>query len=168
MASESYALGPYKIDPTEVFYSTQLSYAMVNLSPVVPGIKKGDVEAADQEEGIEVAWNQVKLDKLSDDSGDLRGVYSEVKLLKRDIYCITVDATAINALWNYDRAATDYDRDATDYDRDATDCDRDATDYDRDTMDNDRDATDNDRNTTDYDRDTTDYERDATNYKYPV
>ncbi|KAL9676329.1 hypothetical protein QQ045_004543 [Rhodiola kirilowii] len=83
MASESYALGFYKIDPTEVFYSTQLSYAMVNLRPVVPGIKKGDVEAADQEEGIEVAWNQVKLGKLSDDSGDLRGVYSEVKLLKR-------------------------------------------------------------------------------------
>ncbi|CAM8984495.1 unnamed protein product [Rhodiola kirilowii] len=37
MASESYAFGPYKIDPTEVFYSTQLSYAMVNLRPVVPG-----------------------------------------------------------------------------------------------------------------------------------
>ncbi|KAL9674141.1 hypothetical protein QQ045_030411 [Rhodiola kirilowii] len=105
MASESYALGPYKIDPTEVFYSTQLSYAIVNLRPVVPGIKKGDVEAADQEEGIEVAWNQVKLGKLSDDSGDLRGVYSEVKLLKRSlllcIFAATIFAATIWVAANY-------------------------------------------------------------------
>ncbi|KAK4408758.1 Bifunctional bis(5'-adenosyl)-triphosphatase/adenylylsulfatase FHIT [Sesamum angolense] len=30
--------GPYKIGAKEVFYSTQLSYAFVNLRPVVPGI----------------------------------------------------------------------------------------------------------------------------------
>uniref|UniRef100_A0A7N0TI67 Bis(5'-adenosyl)-triphosphatase n=1 Tax=Kalanchoe fedtschenkoi TaxID=63787 RepID=A0A7N0TI67_KALFE len=36
MASELYAFGPYKISQNEVFYSTQLSYAMVNLRPVVP------------------------------------------------------------------------------------------------------------------------------------
>ncbi|KAK4440920.1 Bifunctional bis(5'-adenosyl)-triphosphatase/adenylylsulfatase FHIT [Sesamum alatum] len=37
MESESYAFGPYKIGAKEVFYSTQLSYALVNLRPVVPG-----------------------------------------------------------------------------------------------------------------------------------
>ncbi|XP_073140671.1 bifunctional bis(5'-adenosyl)-triphosphatase/adenylylsulfatase FHIT [Henckelia pumila] len=37
MGSESYMFGPYKIDAREVFYSTQLSYALVNLRPLVPG-----------------------------------------------------------------------------------------------------------------------------------
>ncbi|KAL0436637.1 UNVERIFIED_CONTAM: Bifunctional bis(5'-adenosyl)-triphosphatase/adenylylsulfatase FHIT [Sesamum radiatum] len=37
MESESYTFGPYKISAKEVFYSTQLSYALVNLRPVVPG-----------------------------------------------------------------------------------------------------------------------------------
>ncbi|XP_039010756.1 bifunctional bis(5'-adenosyl)-triphosphatase/adenylylsulfatase FHIT-like [Hibiscus syriacus] len=37
MSMEFYTFGPYKIDPKEVFYSTPLSYAMVNLRPVVPG-----------------------------------------------------------------------------------------------------------------------------------
>ncbi|KAL3850507.1 hypothetical protein ACJIZ3_012389 [Penstemon smallii] len=37
MDSESYMFGPYKINPKEVFYSTQFSYALVNLRPVVPG-----------------------------------------------------------------------------------------------------------------------------------
>ncbi|CAH8280084.1 unnamed protein product [Arabidopsis lyrata] len=32
----SYAFGPYKIDPREVFYATPLSYAMVNLRPLLP------------------------------------------------------------------------------------------------------------------------------------
>ncbi|KAG8050764.1 hypothetical protein GUJ93_ZPchr0009g850 [Zizania palustris] len=32
----SYKFGPYKIDATEVFYSSPLSYAMVNLRPVLP------------------------------------------------------------------------------------------------------------------------------------
>uniref|UniRef100_A0A6M2ET32 Bis(5'-adenosyl)-triphosphatase n=1 Tax=Populus davidiana TaxID=266767 RepID=A0A6M2ET32_9ROSI len=36
-ATESYQFGPYKIDPKEVFYSTHLSYAMVNLRPLLPG-----------------------------------------------------------------------------------------------------------------------------------
>ncbi|KAG9143543.1 hypothetical protein Leryth_015967 [Lithospermum erythrorhizon] len=34
---QNYKFGPYKIDPKEVFYSSELSYAMVNLRPVVPG-----------------------------------------------------------------------------------------------------------------------------------
>lgn len=34
---EKYRFGPYKIDPREVFYSTSLSYAMVNLRPLLPG-----------------------------------------------------------------------------------------------------------------------------------
>ncbi|KAI3461751.1 hypothetical protein Pfo_018414 [Paulownia fortunei] len=38
MESESYTFGPYKINPNEVFYSTQLSYALVNLRPLVPGM----------------------------------------------------------------------------------------------------------------------------------
>ncbi|XP_023638496.1 bifunctional bis(5'-adenosyl)-triphosphatase/adenylylsulfatase FHIT isoform X2 [Capsella rubella] len=33
----SYTFGPYKIDPREVFYATPLSYAMVNLRPLLPG-----------------------------------------------------------------------------------------------------------------------------------
>ncbi|XP_042030566.1 bifunctional bis(5'-adenosyl)-triphosphatase/adenylylsulfatase FHIT-like [Salvia splendens] len=37
MESESFTFGPYKIDPKEVFYSTQLSYAMVNSRPLLPG-----------------------------------------------------------------------------------------------------------------------------------
>lgn len=37
MSTECYKFGPYKIDSKEVFYSTALSYAMVNLRPVVPG-----------------------------------------------------------------------------------------------------------------------------------
>ncbi|KAK6234483.1 hypothetical protein SCA6_009820 [Theobroma cacao] len=36
MSTECYTFGPYKIDPKEVFYSSPLSYAMVNLRPVVP------------------------------------------------------------------------------------------------------------------------------------
>ncbi|KAG5219515.1 bis(5'-adenosyl)-triphosphatase [Salix suchowensis] len=35
-ATESYQFGRYKIDPKEVFYSTYLSYAMVNLRPLLP------------------------------------------------------------------------------------------------------------------------------------
>ncbi|KMZ63946.1 Bis(5'-adenosyl)-triphosphatase [Zostera marina] len=35
--SEFYKFGPYKISPSEVFYFTHLSYAMVNLKPVIPG-----------------------------------------------------------------------------------------------------------------------------------
>ncbi|KNA15341.1 hypothetical protein SOVF_099110 isoform B, partial [Spinacia oleracea] len=37
MESESFTFGPYKINPKEVFYSTNLSYAMVNLRPLLPG-----------------------------------------------------------------------------------------------------------------------------------
>ncbi|KAL2488424.1 FRAGILE HISTIDINE TRIAD [Forsythia ovata] len=37
MDSESYMFGPYKIDSKEVFYSTRLSYATVNLRPTIPG-----------------------------------------------------------------------------------------------------------------------------------
>ncbi|GAV80935.1 HIT domain-containing protein [Cephalotus follicularis] len=33
---QHYVFGPYKIDPKEVFYSTNLSYAMVNLRPLLP------------------------------------------------------------------------------------------------------------------------------------
>ncbi|XP_010922832.1 bifunctional bis(5'-adenosyl)-triphosphatase/adenylylsulfatase FHIT [Elaeis guineensis] len=33
----TYMFGPYKIDRSEVFYSTPLSYAMVNLRPLLPG-----------------------------------------------------------------------------------------------------------------------------------
>ncbi|XP_047154776.1 bifunctional bis(5'-adenosyl)-triphosphatase/adenylylsulfatase FHIT isoform X2 [Vigna umbellata] len=36
-AEEDYTFGPYKIHHTEVFYSTHLSYAMVNLRPLLPG-----------------------------------------------------------------------------------------------------------------------------------
>ncbi|XP_028768837.1 bifunctional bis(5'-adenosyl)-triphosphatase/adenylylsulfatase FHIT [Neltuma alba] len=37
MAAEYYTFGPYKIHQSEVFYSTHLSYAMVNLRPLLPG-----------------------------------------------------------------------------------------------------------------------------------
>ncbi|WVY93919.1 hypothetical protein V8G54_033007 [Vigna mungo] len=38
MAAEDYTFGPYKIHHTEVFYSTHLSYAMVNLRPLLPAL----------------------------------------------------------------------------------------------------------------------------------
>ncbi|MQM16720.1 hypothetical protein Taro_049677 [Colocasia esculenta] len=37
MATERYTFGPYKIHASEVFYATDLSYAMVNLRPLLPG-----------------------------------------------------------------------------------------------------------------------------------
>ena len=37
MDLECFTFGPYNIDPKEVFYSTNLSYAMVNLRPLLPG-----------------------------------------------------------------------------------------------------------------------------------
>ncbi|KAL5743878.1 hypothetical protein ACOSQ2_026994 [Xanthoceras sorbifolium] len=37
MSLDHYTFGPYKIDSKEVFYSTHLSYAMVNLRPLLPG-----------------------------------------------------------------------------------------------------------------------------------
>ncbi|XP_054819211.1 bifunctional bis(5'-adenosyl)-triphosphatase/adenylylsulfatase FHIT-like [Prosopis cineraria] len=37
MTAEYYTFGPYKIHQSEVFYSTHLSYAMVNLRPLLPG-----------------------------------------------------------------------------------------------------------------------------------
>ncbi|KAK3025834.1 hypothetical protein RJ639_041282 [Escallonia herrerae] len=37
MDLEKFKFGPYKIDPKEVFYHTDLSYAMVNLRPLLPG-----------------------------------------------------------------------------------------------------------------------------------
>ncbi|XP_023895288.1 bifunctional bis(5'-adenosyl)-triphosphatase/adenylylsulfatase FHIT isoform X2 [Quercus suber] len=40
-SSEHYMFGPYKIHQNEVFYSTQLSYAFVNLRPAVPAQKIG-------------------------------------------------------------------------------------------------------------------------------
>lgn len=36
---EVYAFGPYNIDAKEVFYSTHLSYAFVNLRPLLPGLR---------------------------------------------------------------------------------------------------------------------------------
>nr|XP_043636554.1 bifunctional bis(5'-adenosyl)-triphosphatase/adenylylsulfatase FHIT-like [Erigeron canadensis] len=36
-AEKQYKFGPYKIDEKEVFYSTHLSYALVNLRPLLPG-----------------------------------------------------------------------------------------------------------------------------------
>lgn len=37
MEAEHYKFGPYKIDSSEVFFSTKFSYALVNLRPLVPG-----------------------------------------------------------------------------------------------------------------------------------
>ncbi|KAK1353133.1 hypothetical protein POM88_052971 [Heracleum sosnowskyi] len=36
MEADQYTFGPYKIDNKEVFYSSPLSYAMVNLRPLLP------------------------------------------------------------------------------------------------------------------------------------
>ncbi|CAN1312640.1 Bifunctional bis(5'-adenosyl)-triphosphatase/adenylylsulfatase FHIT [Linum perenne] len=44
---QSYAFGPYKIHPKEVFYSTDHSYAMVNLRPLLPVKRFGDLTAAE-------------------------------------------------------------------------------------------------------------------------
>ncbi|CAN6556254.1 unnamed protein product [Malus baccata var. baccata] len=45
MSSESFKFGPYKIDGRGVFYSTNLSFAMVNLRPLVPVKRFGDLTA---------------------------------------------------------------------------------------------------------------------------
>ncbi|XP_071676113.1 bifunctional bis(5'-adenosyl)-triphosphatase/adenylylsulfatase FHIT isoform X2 [Lolium perenne] len=37
MEASAYKFGPYTIDAKEVFHATALSYAMVNLRPVLPG-----------------------------------------------------------------------------------------------------------------------------------
>ncbi|XP_011628672.1 bifunctional bis(5'-adenosyl)-triphosphatase/adenylylsulfatase FHIT isoform X1 [Amborella trichopoda] len=37
MEAEYYTFGPYKIHEKEVFYTSQLSYALVNLRPLLPG-----------------------------------------------------------------------------------------------------------------------------------
>uniref|UniRef100_A0A0A0L1M8 Bis(5'-adenosyl)-triphosphatase n=1 Tax=Cucumis sativus TaxID=3659 RepID=A0A0A0L1M8_CUCSA len=44
-ASDHYTFGRYKIDPKEVFYSTTLSYAMVNLRPLLPVQRFADLTA---------------------------------------------------------------------------------------------------------------------------
>ncbi|KDP45662.1 hypothetical protein JCGZ_17269 [Jatropha curcas] len=44
MSTDYYKFGPYKIDPKEVFYSTSLSYALVNLRPVVPVCPRREVK----------------------------------------------------------------------------------------------------------------------------
>ncbi|KAG2669766.1 hypothetical protein I3760_14G049300 [Carya illinoinensis] len=41
MSSEFYTFGPHKISHTGVFYTTQLSFAMVNLRPVAPAQRVG-------------------------------------------------------------------------------------------------------------------------------
>lgn len=46
------------------------------------GAVKKVYRAFDQEEGIEVAWNQVKLRNFADDQQALDRLYSEVRLLK--------------------------------------------------------------------------------------
>lgn len=38
MATQCYPFGPYKIPQSEVFYTTDLSFAFVNLRPVRPGM----------------------------------------------------------------------------------------------------------------------------------
>ncbi|KAK7387317.1 hypothetical protein VNO78_28035 [Psophocarpus tetragonolobus] len=45
MAAEDYTFGPYKIHHTEVFYSTHLSYAMVNLRPLLPVKRFADLSS---------------------------------------------------------------------------------------------------------------------------
>uniref|UniRef100_A0A453KCT2 Uncharacterized protein n=1 Tax=Aegilops tauschii subsp. strangulata TaxID=200361 RepID=A0A453KCT2_AEGTS len=37
MEASAYKFGPYRIDAREVFHATPLSYAMVNLRPLLPG-----------------------------------------------------------------------------------------------------------------------------------
>jgi hypothetical protein len=41
-----YSFGPWPISAEEVFAKTQLSYAFVNLKPIVPGEMQGAVAAA--------------------------------------------------------------------------------------------------------------------------
>uniref|UniRef100_A0A0D9XWC2 Bis(5'-adenosyl)-triphosphatase n=1 Tax=Leersia perrieri TaxID=77586 RepID=A0A0D9XWC2_9ORYZ len=41
----AYKFGPYKIDAREVFHSTQLSYAMVNLRPLLPVKRFADLSS---------------------------------------------------------------------------------------------------------------------------
>ncbi|KAF8032127.1 hypothetical protein BT93_D1140 [Corymbia citriodora subsp. variegata] len=45
MASEPFTFGPHKIDPADVFYTTSMSFAMVNLRPVLPVKRFVDLSA---------------------------------------------------------------------------------------------------------------------------
>lgn len=58
------------------------------------GAVKKVYRAFDQEEGIEVAWNQVKLRSLSDDPAMVERLYSEVRLLR------SLENTSIIALYH--------------------------------------------------------------------
>ncbi|XP_076917551.1 bifunctional bis(5'-adenosyl)-triphosphatase/adenylylsulfatase FHIT-like isoform X2 [Bidens hawaiensis] len=44
MEDEHYKFGPHKIDPKAVFYSTDLSYALVNLRPAHPVVPRREVK----------------------------------------------------------------------------------------------------------------------------
>ncbi|GMN23228.1 hypothetical protein TIFTF001_000038 [Ficus carica] len=72
MATENYTFGPYKIDSKEVFYSTQLSYAMVNLRPLLPVACLNALEAH-----VKLHWHvnrrEVKrfVDLTTDETSDL-------------------------------------------------------------------------------------------------
>ncbi|VAI30192.1 unnamed protein product [Triticum turgidum subsp. durum] len=43
MEASAYKFGPYRIDAREVFHATPLSYAMVNLRPLLPGQRFTDL-----------------------------------------------------------------------------------------------------------------------------
>uniref|UniRef100_A0A3B6KG48 HIT domain-containing protein n=1 Tax=Triticum aestivum TaxID=4565 RepID=A0A3B6KG48_WHEAT len=43
MEASAYKFGPYRIDAREVFHATPLSYAMVNLRPLLPGVTAKEV-----------------------------------------------------------------------------------------------------------------------------
>nr|GMD73198.1 bifunctional bis(5'-adenosyl)-triphosphatase/adenylylsulfatase FHIT [Ipomoea batatas] len=68
MEAEHYQFGPYEINPKEVFFSSKLSYALVNLRPLVPGfwLKCGITFA-------KLALREVKrfIDLTADETSDL-------------------------------------------------------------------------------------------------
>ncbi|KAJ4911261.1 putative serine/threonine-protein kinase WNK11 [Raphanus sativus] len=67
------------------------------------GAVKKVYRAFDQEEGIEVAWNQVKLRCFSDDTAMLERLYSEVRLLKS---LKNTNIIALYKVWRDERSNT--------------------------------------------------------------
>ncbi|KAK8962282.1 hypothetical protein KSP40_PGU010515 [Platanthera guangdongensis] len=73
METEHFNFGPYKINPSEVFYFTKLSYAMVNLRPLLPGTSLSPP--------LHIPlWREIKrfVDLSADETSDLWLVAKEV------------------------------------------------------------------------------------------
>ncbi|OWM91532.1 hypothetical protein CDL15_Pgr024856 [Punica granatum] len=75
MTSEYYTFGPYKISSKEVFYTTPLSFAFVNLRPVLPVVLEPIVKKryTNNHSVVTDSWREVKrfVDLTAEETNDL-------------------------------------------------------------------------------------------------